>query len=173
MTNEPRSPERAERWYATAGRATHGPLVQRTRSPTTWTAPGYSQLFGAETPPIEQFSARMIPNMTQTPESRTELDPVAGVPHAVEPPPRYDDRYGRPNRLNQALAWVGIVAGVLFVVAMIFFSGFFIGGSLGGHYGGHHRGYYHHYPYGQMGPGQMMGPGQQSPTTTAPSTPRP
>ncbi len=113
----------------------------------------------------------MIPNMTQTPESRTELDPVAGVPHAVEPPPRYDDRYGRPNRLNQALAWVGIVAGVLFVVAVIFFSGFFIGGSLGGHYGGHHRGDYHHYPYSQMGPGQM--PGQQSPTTTAPSTPRP
>ena len=90
MTNEPRSPERAERWYATAGRATHGPLVQRTSSPTTWTTPGYSQLFGAETPPIEQFSARMIPNMTQTPESRTELDPVAGV---------------------------------LFVVAVIFFSG--------------------------------------------------
>ena len=145
---------RAERWYATAGRATHGPLVQRTRSPTTWTTPGHSQLFGAETPPIEQFSARMIPNMTETPESRTELDPMTGVPHAVEPPPRYDDRYGRPNRLNQALAWVGIVAGVLFVVAMIFFSGFFIGGSLGGHYGGHHRGYYHHYPYGQMGPGR-------------------
>ncbi|MGB8505206.1 hypothetical protein, partial [Mycobacterium sp.] len=91
--------------------------------------------------------------MTQTPESRTELDPVAGVPHAVEPPPRYDDRYGRPNRLNQALAWVGTVAGVLFVVAMIFFSGFFIGGSLGGHYGGHRGYYYHHHHhqyYGQM-----------------------
>ena len=116
----------------------------------------------------------MILNMTQTPESRTELDPVTGVPHAVEPPPRYDDRYGRPNRLNQALAWVGIVAGVLFVVAMIFFSGFFIGGSVGGHYGGHHRGYHHHhYYYNQMGPTSPMGPGQQSPTTTAPSTPRP
>ena len=99
----------------------------------------------------------MILNMSETPESRTQLDPVTGVPHAVGPPPRYDDRYGRPNRLNQALAWVGIVAGVLFVVAMIFFSGFFIGGSLGGHYASYHRGYYHHYyPYSQMGPGQMM-----------------
>ena len=106
-------------------------------------------------------------NMTETPESRTA--------------PRYDDdRYGRPNRLNQVLAWVGIVAGVVFVVAVVFFSGFFIGRSTGHHYGGHH-GYWQH---GQMtGPGGMMGPGQTgpsgpmgpqpSPTTTAPSTPRP
>ena len=43
--------------------------------------------------------------------------------------------------------------------------------------GGHHRGYYyhhhHHHYYNQMGPTSPMGPGQQSPTTTAPSTPRP
>jgi hypothetical protein len=31
-----------------------------------------------------------------------------------------------PSRLNQALAWVGIVAGGLFVVAAIFFAGFFL-----------------------------------------------
>ena len=54
--------------------------------------------------------------------------------------PRYNDRYDRPNRLNQALAWVGIVAGVLFVVAVIFFSGLFLGWSSGGHHGWH-RGY--------------------------------
>lgn len=30
------------------------------------------------------------------------------------------------SRLNQALAWVGIVAGGLFVVGAIFFSGFFL-----------------------------------------------
>ncbi len=46
--------------------------------------------------------------------------------------PRYDDR---PNRLKQALAWVGIVAGVVFVVAVIFFSGFFLSWSSGGHRG--------------------------------------
>jgi hypothetical protein len=30
------------------------------------------------------------------------------------------------SRLNQALAWVGIVAGGLFVVGVIFFSGYFL-----------------------------------------------
>jgi hypothetical protein len=30
------------------------------------------------------------------------------------------------SRLNQALAWVGIVAGGLFIVAAIFFAGFFL-----------------------------------------------
>ena len=33
------------------------------------------------------------------------------------------------GRLNQALAWVGIVAGGLFVVGAIFFSGFFLNWS--------------------------------------------
>jgi hypothetical protein len=47
--------------------------------------------------------------------------------------PQYDDR---PNRLNQALAWVGIVAGVVFVVVVVFFSGFFLVWS-GGHHGWH------------------------------------
>jgi hypothetical protein len=32
----------------------------------------------------------------------------------------------QPSRLNQALAWVGIVAGGLFVVGAIFFSGYFL-----------------------------------------------
>jgi hypothetical protein len=35
----------------------------------------------------------------------------------------------RPSRLNQALAWVGIVAGGLFVVGAIFFSGYFLNWS--------------------------------------------
>jgi len=68
---------------------------------------------------------------------------TAGTPVSVE---------RQPNRLNQAAAWVGIVAGTLFVVAVIFFSGFFLGRhSCGGHFGGH------------GGPGMMMdrpwGPG--------------
>jgi hypothetical protein len=33
------------------------------------------------------------------------------------------------SRLNQALAWVGIVAGGLFIVAAIFLSGFFLNWS--------------------------------------------
>ena len=64
----------------------------------------------------------MIPNMTETPESRAE-------PTTVTAQPRYDDRYDRPSRLGQVLAWVVIIAGVVFVVAVIFFSGFFLGWS--------------------------------------------
>jgi hypothetical protein len=90
----------------------------------------------------------------------------------------------RPSRLNQALAWVGIVAGGLFIVAAIFFSGFFLSWSSGGQWDEHmgpgtmacctqmkpgdHMGL-----GSMMGPGGPMAPAPQSPTTTAPSTPRP
>ena len=109
--------------------------------------------------------------MTDTPESRTESETA---PPRVDEPRRYrDDRYDRPNRLNQVLAWVGIIAGVVFVVAVIFFSGFWMGRVSGHHYGWH-RGYYNCGQMGtcqtgtgsMMGPGGMMGPGQTSPTTT-------
>lgn len=39
----------------------------------------------------------------------------------------------RPSRLTQALAWVGIVAGGLFVVGAIFFSGYFFSWSEDAH----------------------------------------
>jgi hypothetical protein len=134
--------------------------------------------------------------MTEKPDSSTE--PTATTPGVV-PSPRYDYTNHRPSRLYQALAWVGIVAGVLFVVAMIFFSGFVAGMTSGGNHGWH-RGYQGGQmgpngshddcpmmrPGGMMGPGGpggMMGPGQvgpggmmgpqQSPTTATPSTPRP
>ncbi len=61
--------------------------------------------------------------------STTTTAPVA-VAAAPEP--------ARPNRVTQAVAWVGIVAGVIFIVAVIFFSGFILGKSSDG--GGHHRG---------------------------------
>ena len=113
-------------------------------------------------------------------------EPEIGAPRVVEAPHYRDDRYDRPDRPNQILAWVGIVAGVVFIVAVVFFSGYFIGRSAHGDFRG---GYPHGMmgpsqtgPYGQMwpgmtGPGGMMGPnvqwpGQQSPTT-APTTPRP
>jgi hypothetical protein len=80
----------------------------------------------------------------------------------------------RPSRLNQALAWVGIAAGGLFVVAAIFFSGFFL--SWSEHTGMGHMSMGHGSPMdccshmsGQqmmkpdehMKPGAMMGPGEQ------------
>jgi hypothetical protein len=99
----------------------------------------------------------------------------------------------RPSRLNQALAWVGIVAGGLFIVAAIFFSGFFLSWTIGGHdehmrpqpmaccdkmkseemKPGAMTGPDGHMQPGEMMPGGMMGPAVHSPATTAPSTPRP
>lgn len=116
-------------------------------------------------------------DMTQPPKSSAESATVAGQSGD-------HDRLDGPRRLSQVLAWVGIVAGTVFVLAVIFFSGLFLGWSSGDHSG------WNHDPGGgragtcpMMGTGQMMGPGQmspgvmmgpsQSPTTTAPSSPRP
>ncbi len=128
--------------------------------------------------------------MTETPETRTE-------PTAVTTDRRESSavRRDRPNRLNRIAALVGIVAGVVFIIAAIFFSGFAIGKHSGGYFGRDHRGdefgmYRDGGPRmgpgqtgpggmmspGQTGPGGMMGPGQrQSPTTmpAVPSSPRP
>lgn len=66
----------------------------------------------------------------------------------------------RPSRVTTVAAWVGIVAGVVFIVAVVFFSGFILGKSSGGG-GYHHRG--DGPGHGQMmfhrdGPPPMMGP---------------
>lgn len=60
----------------------------------------------------------------------------------------------RPSRLNQALAWVGIVAGGVFIVAAIFFSGFILSWSLDGSSHSHVRS-------GQMACCSDMKPGEQ------------
>ena len=69
----------------------------------------------------------------------------------------------RGGRLNVVAAWVGIVAGSVFVVAVIFFSGFVLGASVtGGHHHGEGQmerdggGPRHGWPGGPGGPG---GPG--------------
>jgi hypothetical protein len=104
--------------------------------------------------------------MSETSESTNE-------PTAVTRQPRLDDRYDSPSRLGQVAAWVAIVAGIVFVVAVIFISGLLLGWSSGSHYGWH-RGYYggRDDTCPMMGPGGMMSP-QQTPTTTPPPTPRP
>ncbi len=43
---------------------------------------------------------------------------------------------GHHNRLSSILAWVGIVAGVLIIVAVIFLSGVLVGRDAGGNFGG-------------------------------------
>ncbi|WP_235682820.1 hypothetical protein [Mycolicibacterium alvei] len=95
-----------------------------------------------------------------------------------------------PSRLLQALAWVGIAAGSIFIVAMVFGAGFFLGAHSdgGGHHhrGGHDRGgMMMHHPGGMGGPGGMEhgrgmmppwgpgGPGSGSDRPETPPTPAP
>lgn len=128
----------------------------------------------------------IVLGMTETPES--SVGPVTGN-HG-------DGPYAR-SRLGHVAAWVVIVAGVVFVVAVIFFTGLFLGWSSGDHYGWRH-GYGGGragtcpmmQPGGMMGPGMigpggMMGPGGMGPggmgpggpvgpqQTPAPTAPRP
>jgi hypothetical protein len=126
--------------------------------------------------------------------STTDLSPPADDSGVTTQQPQSSQP--RPSRLNQALAWVSIVAGGLFIVAAIFFSGFFLSSSLGGpsdeHMGpGHmaccsqikpgeqmmkpdeHMKPGEMMPSGMMGPDGMTGPAVHSPATTTPSTPRP
>ncbi|WP_293359440.1 hypothetical protein [Mycolicibacterium sp.] len=80
--------------------------------------------------------------MTESPESTTVVSPVTTA-----------EDVHRNNRLYRALAWVGIVAGILFIIAVVFFSGFFAARASGGY--GWHRGS----QSGQMQPGGTMGGG--------------
>lgn len=107
--------------------------------------------------------------MTQTPES---AEPTTDAEQR-----QYDDRSGRPGWLDQLLTWVGIIAGVVFIVSLIFFSGFFLGRATHGPYGGRDGGCSMMDSGGRMGPGGMgpggmMGP-QQTPSTTTPHAPHP
>jgi hypothetical protein len=115
----------------------------------------------------------------------TDVSPPADESAVTTEQPRKSQH--RPSRLNQALAWVGIVAGGLFIVAAIFFSGFFLSGGLGGPHHGHMgsgtmacdmKADEHMKPGAMMGPDAMMGPGgmmgpaAHSPATS-PNIPRP
>jgi hypothetical protein len=122
--------------------------------------------------------------MTETAEHPTTPTPAAGPPPPPPPVSLKDDRGS--SRVLQVLAWVGIVAGVVFVVAVVFFSGFFLGRHAGGpgygHFGSHHGRGIHvfhrggpqpmgpmaRWPGGPMSPISPMSPG--SPSTPPPST---
>jgi hypothetical protein len=80
--------------------------------------------------------------MTETPE-RVDEPATGSVDTLPPPPPVYVEppHPHRPNRLYQAAAWVAIVAGVMFIVGAVFFTGFALGRH-SGYDGGwrHHRG---------------------------------
>ena len=95
-----------------------------------------------------------------------------------------DPEVRRPNRVVTAAAWVGIVAGTVFVVAVIFFSGFILGKHSdgggrpgGGHERGHgmmfDRGFLPGPPMAPMRPGQSEGPGPAGPGNAGPNQPTP
>src|ERR1700722_17779154 len=120
--------------------------------------------------------------MTETAEHPTTPTLTAGPPPPVS---TQDDR--GPDRVLQVLAWVGIVAGVVFVVSVVFFTCFSLAtpaappgyGPFGSHPGRgihvFHRG--GPQPMGPMarwpgGPMSPMSPGSPSTppsTTTAPA----
>lgn len=94
----------------------------------------------------------MIGLMTDTPSTppsssassaEAATGPVASPPPAAHqptyqhtPPPAYAPvEQPRHNRLNVVAAWVGIVAGVVFVVTLIFGTGYFLGMNANGHHG--------------------------------------
>ena len=116
---------------------------------------------------------------------------MSETPDTAQSAVHHDHTGHRSSRLYQALAWVGIIAGVVFTVAVIFISGLILGSASGGHQGWH-RGYLGS-QMGQggcpmmrqspmmgaggmepedMGPGGMMKPGEMPPPTPAkPSVP--
>jgi hypothetical protein len=117
----------------------------------------------------------MLGFMSETPSSEPATGPVTTTtPPPAEPPPPVYAEPPRRNRLPAVAAWVGIVAGVVFIVAVIFFSGFFLGAHSGGHRGGWGHGdrdrdfaIIHKgppmFPMGPRGEFERPGPGFQPP----------
>src|ERR1700720_4225565 len=91
--------------------------------------------------------------MASPTDEASESSTGTAAPPAVGP-----SRAGHPSRLNQALAWVGIVAGGLFIVVAIFLSGFFLSWSMSGP-GHDHKGPAPMACCADMKPGERMKPG--------------
>src|ERR1700722_18440071 len=109
--------------------------------------------------------------MSETSETPTVRTGTATLPPREAPA----EVVHRTPRVFQFAAWVAIVAGIVFIVSVIFFSGY----ALGKHSGhGHHGHHMHHammHPHrfgGPGGPGGQWGPpGAISPGAPAPAAP--
>src|ERR1700756_372784 len=105
---------------------------------------------------------------TTTTRSSTATAPAAA---AIEAPPH------RTLWVFRFAAWVAAIAGIVFILAVVFFSGFILG-HRGGHHGVHHH--KHHammmHPHRWGGPGGPGGPGAipgGGPASVAPTPPGP
>jgi hypothetical protein len=95
---------------------------------------------------------------------------MADTTDVAQPTDHSDVAPARHSRLNQALAWVGIVAGGIFIVAAIFFSGFFLNWSEHMHMGMGHATMAKEAKdcCADMKPGEMMKPGDMKPGEMGP-----
>ena len=91
---------------------------------------------------------RIICLMSETSENPTVRSSTATAP---APAAAAEARYRTP-RVFIAAAWVAIVAGIVFIVSVIFFTGMALG-----HHGGHHH--HHHAHHAMIHPHRFGGPG--------------
>jgi hypothetical protein len=120
-------------------------------------------------------------SMSELPEYTTDTTPVVTTTEPVAEPTVVTTAERKPNRLYQAAAWVAIVAGTVFIVAVIFFSGFILGrhsggpGHFGRHGGEHGMMMERQHRDGPWGPGMMRpgGPDQGGPGGFGPGGPGP
>ena len=97
----------------------------------------------------------LMSETTSSPEPATHPVAATQTTQPASPPP---PRERRPGRLTAVAALVGIVAGTVFIVAVIFFTGFILGAHSGGHGGGHGGGERHHESMMFHRGGPPMGP---------------
>jgi hypothetical protein len=76
----------------------------------------------------------MLKDMTETPEHPAVPTTAAAQPRPTEAPSQRD------GRIYRLAAFVVLLAGIVFIVAVIFWRGFALGACVGGHHGhgGHH-----------------------------------
>jgi hypothetical protein len=94
--------------------------------------------------------------------SETSDTPTVRTSTVTAPAPAAEPVLHRTPRVFQFAAWVAIVAGIVFIVAVIFFTGFTLGRHSGQHGGGfhhkHHAMMMHPHRFGPGGPGGPGGP---------------
>src|ERR1700742_938850 len=104
--------------------------------------------------------------------SETSENPTVRRSTATAPAPAAAaEALYRTPRVFLAAAWVAIVAGIVFIVSVIFFTGMALGHHGGYHHGHHHKHHAMMHPHRFGGPGGPGGPGAVAPGAPAPGAP--